>query len=149
VRLLLRQDVEGVGHKGDLVDVADGYARNFLVPKGLALKATKGAEAQAEAMRRNRELKDTADREQAEEAASRLVATPIGIPARAGEGGKLFGSVTAADIAQAVADQTGIEIDRRTIAVAEPIRSLGTHSVQVRLHTDVEFPLSVEVTAEG
>jgi large subunit ribosomal protein L9 len=148
VKLLLRQDVEGVGHKGDLVDVADGYARNYLVPKGLALKATKGAEVQAEAMRRNRELKDTADREQAEEAASRLVPTSISIAARAGEGGKLFGSVTAADIATAVVDQSGIEIDRRAISLADPIRLLGTHSVQVRLHAEVEFPLTVEVTAQ-
>jgi large subunit ribosomal protein L9 len=149
VKLLLREDVEGVGHKGDLVEVADGYARNYLVPRGLALKATKGAEAQAEAMRRNRQLKDTADREQAQEAASRLVPVPVSIAARAGEGGKLFGSVTPADIAAAVAEQSGIELDRRTISVAEPIRSLGSHSVQVRLHAEVEFPLTVEVTEQA
>lgn len=147
MRLLLRSDVDGLGKKGDLVEVADGYARNYLVPKGFALPATPGIEAQAEAMRRTRQLKDAAEREAAEEIAARLVAFPVTVAAKAGDEGRLFGSVTTADIATAIAEQAGIEIDRRTLVLAEPIKSLGTHSVQVKLHADVEFPVTVEVTA--
>jgi large subunit ribosomal protein L9 len=149
VRVLLRHDVEGLGHKGDLLDVADGYGRNYLVPKGFALEATAGVEAQAESMRRNRQIRDLAAREQAEEAASRLVSQPIQVRARAGEGGKLFGSITTADISTAVLEQASVEIDRKTIGLAEPIRSLGTHVAQVQLHADVEFPLTIEVEAEA
>jgi large subunit ribosomal protein L9 len=145
VRVLLRNDVDGLGHKGDLVEVADGYARNYLVPKGHALVATPGIEAQAEGMRRTRQLADAAERQQAEEVASRLVAAVITVSARAGEGGKLFGSVTTADIATAVTEQQGIQLDRKAISLADAIRSLGTHLAHVRLHAEVEFPLTVEV----
>lgn len=147
MELILRDDVAGLGHRGDIVEVADGYARNYLVPKGFALPATPGIEAQAEAMRRTRQLKDAAEREAAEEIAARLVAFPVTVAAKAGDEGRLFGSVTTADIATAIAEQAGIEIDRRTLVLAEPIKSLGTHSVQVKLHADVEFPVTVEVTA--
>jgi large subunit ribosomal protein L9 len=147
MKLLLRSDVDGLGKKGDMVEVADGYARNYLVPKGFALPATAGVEAQAEAMRRTRQIKDSADREAAEEIAARLVAFPVTIAAKSGDEGRLFGSVTTTEIATAVAEQAGIELDRRALSLAEPIKSVGTHSVQVKLHADVEFPVTVEVVS--
>jgi large subunit ribosomal protein L9 len=136
-----------LGHKGDVVDVADGYARNFLVPKGYALPASAGAQLQAEAMRRTRQVKDSAEREAAEEIAARLVALPVTIAAKSGDEGQLFGSVTTAEIASAVSEQAGIDLDRKVLSLAEPIKALGTHSVQVKLHTDVEFPVTVEVVS--
>lgn len=147
MKIVLRSDVDQVGKKGDIVDVADGYARNFLVPKGLAFLATSGIEAQATAMRRGRDLRDATDRSAAEELAKSLVPRIVTIAARAGAEGKLFGSVTTSEIAQAVAAQTGIEIDRRKLHLDEPIKSLGTHVVPARLHADVEFPITVEIVA--
>ena len=148
MKIVLREDVDHLGHKGDLLDVADGYARNFLVPRGLAMKATKGVVAQAEAMRRSRSARDTRDRTAAEELAGRLGGTPIRVGVRAGEGGKLFGSVTSSDVADAVRAQTGVEVDRRTIELAEPIKELGPTEIPVRLHPDVTAALQVEVVAQ-
>jgi large subunit ribosomal protein L9 len=148
VKIVLREDVDTLGRKGDLVDVADGYARNFLVPRGLAIRATKGAAKQAEAMRRNREAREVRDRESAQEIAARLDGVRIEVKARAGEGGKLFGSVTNADVADAVKAATEVELDRRTIELAEPIKELGPAELPVRLHPDVVATLSVEVVAE-
>lgn len=145
MKILLRSDVEGVGRKGDICEVADGFARNYLVPKGLALKATANAEVQAHAMRRARDQKEARDRGAAEEIATRLVSAVLTVSAKAGEGGRLFGSVTTSDISAAVLDQTGIEIDRRTIVLEEPIKNVGTHQVTTRLHAEVEFPMTIEV----
>ena len=145
MRVVLRTDVERVGKKGDILEVADGFARNYLIPKGRAIKATPGVQAQAEAMRRSRDVKDARDREGAEAVARRLVPVVIRIPARAGREGKLFGSVTAADVAEAVVAQAGIELDRRKLHIDEPIRTVGSHEVPVKLHADVEFRLNVEV----
>lgn len=147
MRIVLRTDVEGVGKKGDILEVADGFARNFLIPKGRAIKATPGVQAQAEAMRRSRDLKDAKDRESAEVVARTLVPKTIRIPARAGAEGKLFGSVTAADVIAAVAEQAGVELDRRKLQLDEPIKTLGTHHVPVKLHADVQFPVTVEVVS--
>jgi large subunit ribosomal protein L9 len=147
LRMLLRDDVEGLGKKGDIVDVAPGFARNFLVPRGLALQATAGVEQQAEAMRRKRMLKDAKDRESAEEIAKVLVPKVITLHARAGEGGKLFGSISAAEIVSAVEQQAGIELERRTVQLDEHIKTTGTHHVQVRLHPEVAFPVTIEVAA--
>ena len=147
MRVVLREDVDNLGRKGDLLDVADGYARNFLVPRGLAIKATRGVVQQAEAMRRNREVREVRDRSHATELAQRLSTTRIEVKARAGEGGKLFGSVTSGDIAEAVLAQTEVELDRRKISLAEPLKELGTVEVPVQLHTDVEATLTIEVVA--
>lgn len=147
MRLLLRTDVSGVGKKGDLVEVADGYARNYLVPKGLAIRATAGIESQASAMRRSRDLKDAADRGAAEEVARVLVPAVITVTARAGAEGKLFGSVTATDLVSAIESQTGVGLERKVLHLDEPIKSLGTHAVPVKLHTDVEFVITVEVVS--
>ncbi|HUP70419.1 MAG TPA: 50S ribosomal protein L9 [Acidimicrobiales bacterium] len=148
MKVVLRADVAGVGKKGDILSVADGYARNFLIPKGRAMKATAGVESQASAMRRSRDVKDAREREGAEAIARTLVPLVIRIPARAGSENKLFGSVTAADVAAAVAAQSSIELDRRRLHIESPIRTLGSHEVPVRLHADVEFRLNVEVVSD-
>lgn len=146
MKVILRSDVDALGKKGDIIDVADGYARNYLVPNGLALKASPGAVTQAASMRRARDVRDTAAREAAQAVATKLVSQTIAISARAGGEGKLFGSVTAADVVEAVQAQTGIELDRRKVHVADPIREIGPHTVTVKLHAEVEFPVTVEVT---
>jgi len=145
MKLLLRSDVDGVGKKGDVVDVADGYGRNYLVPKGFAVKATPGVESQAKAMRRSRDLKDAADRGAAEEVAKLLVPAVITITAKAGAEGRLFGSVTAADVVEAVREQTGVELDRKALSLDEHIKETGTHHVPARLHADVQFQITLEV----
>ena len=144
MKIVLRSDVENLGRKGDLVTVADGYGRNYLVPKGFAMEATRGVARQAEAMRRSRQVRDTREKEGAEGTARKLAAKRIEIPARAGEGGRLFGSVTSTDVAEAVEAQTGIHLDRRKLVI-EPIKTLGVHEVPVRLHPEVELVLTVEV----
>jgi large subunit ribosomal protein L9 len=145
MRVVLRADLANVGKRGDVCEVADGYARNFLLPRGHAIVATPGVTTQAASMRRSRDLRDARDREAAETVARTLVPAVIRIPARSGAEGKLFGSVTAADVVQAVAQQTGVELDRRRLRLDEPIKSLGTHEVPVKLHADVEFRVTVEV----
>jgi large subunit ribosomal protein L9 len=147
MRVVLRSDMDKVGKRGDIIDVADGYARNYLLPKGHAIRATDGVTAQAGAMRRARDLKDARDRESAEVVARTLVPMVIRIPARSGSGGRLFGSVTTADVVDAVAQQAKVTLDRRRLHLDDPIRSLGTHEVPVKLHADVEFRVTVEVVA--
>jgi large subunit ribosomal protein L9 len=146
MKVVLREDVEHVGMKGDIVDVADGYARNFLVPRGLALRASKGVVKQADAMRRSRDARDVRERDAAQAIADQL-APKVRIEARAGEGGRLFGSVTNADIADAVHTQLGVEVDRRDIALDEPLKELGEHEIDVKLHREVSATLHVEVVA--
>jgi large subunit ribosomal protein L9 len=148
MQVILRSDVPELGKRGDMLEVADGYARNYLVPKGLAMKATAGAAAQAASMRRARDLRDAQDRAAAESLATALVPKVITVTARAGSEGRLFGSVTAGDIATAIAAQTNVQIDRRKLVLSEPIKSLGTHVVPAKLHADVEFPVTVDVVAE-
>ena len=148
MQVILRTDVPELGKRGDMLEVADGYARNYLVPKGLAMKATAGAAAQAASMRRARDLRDAQDRAAAESLATTLVPKVITVTARSGSEGRLFGSVTAGDIATAIAAQTNVQIDRRKLVLAEPIKSLGTHVVPAKLHSDVEFPVTVDVVAE-
>jgi large subunit ribosomal protein L9 len=148
MRVILRTDVDAVGHKGDVVDVADGFARNYLLPRGWAMKASRGAEVQAEKMRRARSVKDAADRAAAEEIAKRLVPTAIAIHARVGTEGRLFGSVGTAEVVDAIASQTGIELDRRQVRLDEPIKEAGSHLIPVKLHADVEFPVTVEVSGD-
>ncbi len=147
MKIVLRADVENLGQKGDLVEVAPGYARNYLVPKGLAIAATPGVTRQADAMRRSRQVRDRREKEGAEATARQLAAKRIEIKARSGEGGRLFGSVTSTDIAEAVEAQTGVHLDRRKLHV-EPIKTLGTHEIPVRLHSDVEIPLTIEVVPQ-
>ena len=147
MKVVLRSDVADVGKKGDIVDVAAGFARNYLLRRGLAFQATAGATTQATAMRRSRDVNDAKERSAGEEVARVLVPKVITITAKAGNEGRLFGSVTSADVVDAVASQTGIELDRRKLNLAEPIKTLGTHEVPARLHPEVEFAITVEVVA--
>lgn len=148
MQVILRSDVPTLGKRGDILDVSDGYARNYLVPKGLAMKASAATTTQADAMRRARDVRDAQDRSAAEDVATMLVSKVVTVTARAGSEGRLFGSVTSADIATAIETQTGVQLDRRKFALDEPLKSLGTHVVSVKLHSDVEFPVTVEVLAE-
>jgi large subunit ribosomal protein L9 len=144
MKVILRNDLDGLGKRGDIVDVADGYGRNYLLPRGLAFLATPGAVDQAARMRRARDLRDTQDREAAQTIATTLVPKIITITAKAGTEGRLFGSVTSTDVAEAVREQTGIQLDRRQLET-EPIKSVGQHTVTAKLHTAVSFPITVEV----
>jgi large subunit ribosomal protein L9 len=145
MKVLLRDDVAGVGRRGDIVEVSGGYARNFLLPKGSALVATRGIESQSTAMRRARDLREARDRETAEAQARALTGTTLQLRERAGSAGRLFGSVSAADLAKLIAREKGIEVDRRSIALDEPIKALGTYEVPVRLFGDVGTVVTVEV----
>ncbi len=149
IQVILRSDVDGLGKRGDIVEVADGHARNFLLPKGKAMKASDGAVAQAARMRRSRDLRDASDRDAATTIASTLVPKVISIPAKAGTEGKLFGSVTSSDIVAAVEEQTGIKLDRKVVHIDEQIKTIGQHTVTASLHTDVSFPITIEVVAES
>jgi len=145
MKVVLRSDVANLGKRGDMCEVAPGYARNYLFPKGHAIAASTGIADQAATMRRSREVKDAHERQVAEAVARGLVQHVIRISMRAGPEGKLFGSVTSANVAEAIAEQAGVEIDRYRLQLAEPIKTLGTHEVPVRLHAEVEFPVTVEV----
>jgi large subunit ribosomal protein L9 len=148
MKIILQKPVEKLGEPGDVVEVADGYARNFLVPRGLAVKAEKGTLKQVEILKRAHTSRLSKVKGEFEAVAAALAAAgSIAISARAGEEGKLFGSVTTADIATAVAAQAGIEVDRKDIHLDEPIRSVGTHEVRVHLFQDVDPVITVEVAA--
>ena len=149
MRVVLRADVDSVGKKGDLVEVADGYARNYLVPRGLAIVATKGVVKQAETMRRAREVKEARERESVQVLADRLTGQTVRVEARAGEGGKLFGSVTAVDIADAVHQQLGIDLDRRKLHLPEAIKDVGSHEVSMHLFEGVEAAFTVVVDPQS
>lgn len=146
MKVILRSDLAELGKRGDIIDVADGHARNYLLPKGLAFKASEGAIEQAAKMRRGRDLRDANARDAARTIASTLVPKVITVSAKAGSEGKLFGSVTSSDIVDAVREQTDIELDRRQLQL-EPIRTLGQHTVTASLHADVSFPITIEVEA--
>jgi len=145
MRVILRADHKSLGKRGDIVEVADGHARNHLLPHGLALPASDGAVNQAASMRRARDLRDAADRESAQTIAKTLVAKVISITAKAGAGDRLYGSVTASDVAAAVKAQASIELDRRKLIMPEAIKTLGEYSVTAKLHSDVEFPFTINV----
>ena len=147
MKVILRSDRKGLGKRGDIVEVSEGFARNFLFPKGHAIVASDGAVAQAAAMRRARDLRDANDRDAARTVASSLVSKTISIKVKAGAEGRLFGSVTAADVAAAIEQQTKIVIDRKQLHV-DHIKTTGTHQVSAKLHHDVEFPITVEVTGK-
>jgi large subunit ribosomal protein L9 len=148
MKVILQKPVEKLGDPGDVVDVAAGYARNFLVPHGLAVRAEKGALKHAENLKRAHVSRQSKEKIEFEALAAKLIDSKVTIAARAGEEGKLFGSVTAADIADAIAAQADIQVDRKDVHLDEPIRSLGTHEVRIHLFPEVEPVLTLEVTAE-
>jgi large subunit ribosomal protein L9 len=146
MRVILRQDLDGLGKRGDIVEVADGYGRNYLLPRGLGLKATEGAVEQAAKMRRARDLRDAHDREAAQTIATTLVPKIITIAAKSGSEGKLFGSITIGDVVDAVREQTGVELERRQLT-SDAIKTLGQHTLTAKLHSDVSFPITVEIVS--
>jgi large subunit ribosomal protein L9 len=148
MKVLLRSDIDGVGKRGDIIQVSDGFARNHLLPARKAIVATAGLERQAEAMRRSRDLRDARDRESSNTVAQALTGKVITIPARA-KGERLFGSVSAADIARRVEEQTGAVIEVKDLVLDEHIKTLGERAVPVGLAGGVEFELTVQVVAEG
>jgi large subunit ribosomal protein L9 len=149
MKVILQKSVDKLGDPGDIAEVADGYARNYLIPRGMAIRAEKGALKHAESLKRQHGARLTKQKSEYEALASKLIsAGALTIAARAGEEGKLFGSVTAADVADAVSAQAGITVDRHDVRLDEPIRSVGTHEVRVRLFHEVEPVLTVEVVAE-
>lgn len=145
MKVILTSDVDELGHKGDVVDVADGYARNYLVPRNIAVKATPGAIRQAEEMRAAREQALLAAREEAEAFAQSLTGTRVVVAAHAGDEGKLFGSISDTDIATAITKFTGIEVDRKLVALDKPIKEIGLHEVALRPHPEVEFIVTLDV----
>ncbi|NLU69543.1 50S ribosomal protein L9 [Streptomyces sp. HNM0574] len=147
MKIILTNEVSGLGSAGDIVEVRDGYARNYLVPRGFAIRWTKGGEKDVEQIRRARKIHEIATIEQANEVKGRLEGTQVRLPVRAGDQGRLFGSVTPADIASAVKDAGGPELDKRRIEVGNAIKTLGAHQVSVRLHADVTAKVDVEVVA--
>lgn len=148
MRIILLEQVENLGGPGDIVEVADGYARNYLMPRGMAQRATKAHIARLEEeLNRRRRAADEALAE-SERAGERLEGLHLNLTARAGASGKLFGSVTSQDIADAVLEEVGLELDRRKIQLSEPIRELGEREVIVDLHAEVKVPITVEVSAE-
>ena len=147
MKVLLHSDVEGIGKTGTIVNVARGYARNFLVPQGLAVVATEGMAAQAEAMQKKRTLQTAADKESAEALAATLSECVVNVSAKSSDEGRLFGSVGATEISNAVSTQLGAQIDQRQIKV-ELIKDIGSHSFTIELHSEVSVSGTVEVVSE-
>ena len=149
MKVLLREDVAGVGRRGDIVKVAGGFARNFLLPEGRAIVATEGIEGQAEQMRRGRDLREAQDRNAAEAQVKLLAGAVIPVSARAAGGGRLFGSIGPVDVVDAIRAAKGIEVDRRHVLLPDHIKETGTYEVTLELFRDVSTVVTVEVTAAG
>jgi len=147
MKVILQKPVDKLGVPGDIVEVADGYARNYLVARGLAVKATGGGVKHVESLQRAHRVRVNQAKVEAEQVASRLTSTPIRVRAHVGEEGKLFGSVTASDLAEAIWEQARVRVDRHDVHLDEPIRSVGLHEVRVRLFAEVDPVLTVEVEA--
>jgi large subunit ribosomal protein L9 len=145
MKLILTQEVTGLGTPGDVVEVKDGYGRNFLMPRGLATPWTKGGEKQVASIRKARESREIADVEVAQRMKQSLESATVRLPVNAGSAGRLFGSVTPADVAAAVKAATGTDVDRRKVEIAQPIKALGSHQVTLRLHADVQATIDLEV----
>ncbi|MCX4725265.1 50S ribosomal protein L9 [Streptomyces sp. NPDC090052] len=147
MKIILTHEVAGLGSAGDVVDVKDGYARNYLVPRGFAIRWTKGGEQDVAQIRRARKIHEIATIEQANEVKAKLEGVKVRLAVRSGDAGRLFGSVTPADIASAIKAAGGPVVDKRRVELGAPIKTLGAHQVSVRLHADVAAQLGIEVVA--
>ena len=145
MKLILTHEVTGLGSPGDVVEVKDGYGRNFLLPRNLATPWTKGGEKQVESIRKARRAREIASLEEAQQVKQSLEGRSVRLQARAGQGGRLFGAITPADVAEAVNAAGGPSVDKRKVEIAQPIRATGTYKVDVRLHADVSAKVTVEV----
>ncbi len=147
MKLILTQEVTGLGAAGDVVEVKDGYGRNYLVPRGLGIRWSRGGEKTIESIKTARASRAVRDQDHAGDVKAKLEASPVNVQVRAGAGGRLFGSVTVSEIAQAITETSGEPVDKRTIVVDQPIKSLGAHEVSVKLHDDVSATVSLNVVA--
>jgi len=148
MKVILLQDVKGSGTKGQIINVSDGHAKNFLLPRKLAAEATKAALNDWEKQKKTAEHKRQGEVNAAQELAARIEKAEIKIPMKVGEKGKMFGSVGAKEIAQAISSQAGIDIDRKKIVIDEPIKTVGIKKVSVKLYAEINAQLSVEIVAE-
>ncbi|WP_219469664.1 50S ribosomal protein L9 [Nonomuraea rhizosphaerae] len=147
MKLILTNEVSGLGTPGDVVEVKDGYGRNYLIPRGYAMRWTRGAEKQIESIKKARDAREIRDLGTAKEVAGQLGALRVRLTTRAGDSGRLFGSITTGDIAEAVKAAGGPLLDRRRIEIVNPIKSVGSHKVSVKLHPEVSASVDVEVVA--
>jgi large subunit ribosomal protein L9 len=145
MKLILTQEVTGLGAPGDVVEVKDGYGRNYLIPRGVAIRWTRGAEKTVESIKSARASRAVRDHDHAAEIKQKLESAPVSVKVRSGEGGRLFGAVTVSEIAGPLADASGEQVDKRTIAVKNPIKSLGSHVVSVKLHDEVSATVALNV----
>ena len=147
MKLILTQDVPGLGAPGDVVEVKDGYGRNYLMPRGFAIAWTRGGEKQVTQIKRARKVREVRDLGHANEIKQALEALTITMPAHAGETGRLFGSITNADVADAVKAAGGPVLDKRKVVLAAPIKTVGKHAATVEVHPDVTAKITLEVVA--
>jgi large subunit ribosomal protein L9 len=146
MKLILTQEVTGLGGAGDVVEVKDGYGRNYLIPRGFGIRWTRGGEKTIDSIKKSRDSRAVRDADHAAEVKARLEGSTFNVKVRAGEGGRLFGAVTASDIATAITE-AGAEVDKRTIVVGNPIKSLGAHTVTVKVHDEVEAQVNLNVVS--
>ncbi|WP_193607689.1 50S ribosomal protein L9 [Nocardioides lijunqiniae] len=145
MKLILTQEVTGLGAPGDVVEVKDGYGRNYLIPRNVAIRWTRGGEKQVTSIKAARASRSVRDHDHAEQIKTKLESSPVDVKVRAGDGGRLFGSVTVADIADAITAVSGEAVDKRTIVVKNPIKALGSHQVSVKLHDEVSADVALNV----
>ena len=149
MKLILTQEVSGLGGPGDVVEVKDGYGRNYLVPRGVAIRWSRGGEKQVDSLKRGREVRDVRDLTQAQQLKGQLEGLSVQIPVRAGSGGRLFGAVTVTDLVEAISKAGGPAVDKRRVELRTPIKTVGSHQINVRLHPEVAATVDVEVVPEG
>ncbi|UGQ08899.1 50S ribosomal protein L9 [Yinghuangia sp. ASG 101] len=147
MKLILTHEVTGLGEPGDIIEVKDGYGRNYLIPRGFAIRWTRGGEKEVASIRRARKVREIKNLDQANEVKAQLTGLKVRLATRAGESGRLFGSVTVADVASAITAAGGPELDKRRVELGAPIKTLGTHRVTVRLHQEVSAALDVDVVS--
>ena len=148
MKLILTQEVDGLGSAGDVVEVRDGYGRNYLIPRGFGIRWTRGGEKQIESIKAARASRSVRDLDHAKEIKAKLEGSTVELPVRAGEGGRLFGAVTVNDIAGAISGTIGEgSVDKRKIVLGNPIKSLGSHQVTVMVHDDVDATVNLNVVA--
>jgi large subunit ribosomal protein L9 len=145
MKIILTQEVEGLGSAGDVVDVKNGYGRNYLLPQGVAIRWTRGALSQADAIKTARSARSVRDEAHAAEIKAKLEQGPVDVKVKAGQGGRLFGAVTVGDVADALGEVTGEAIDKRTIILGNPIKTLGAHQVSIKLHDEVSAAVALNV----
>ncbi|MEU8135287.1 50S ribosomal protein L9 [Streptodolium elevatio] len=147
MKLILTHEVTGLGEPGDIIEVKDGYGRNYLIPRGFAIRWSKGGEKEVASIRRARKVREIKNLDQANEVKAQLTGLKVKLATRAGESGRLFGSVTVADVASAIKAAGGPDLDKRRVELGAPIKTLGTHRVTVRLHPEVSAALDLDVVS--